>query len=57
MDRAKKRTFQTFLKKNSKHHRVISSKFPKSFRGAGDLMVLGEFLKVSEIPEKLQKNP
>ena len=28
------------------HRQVISSNFAKSFRGAGDLLVLGEFLKV-----------
>ena len=32
-----------FLKIESKHRQVISSKFPKSFRGAGDLVVLGNF--------------
>ena len=35
-----------FLKIQSKHRQVISSKFPKSFRGADELVVLGEFLKV-----------
>ena len=28
-----------FLKIQSKHRQVISSKFPKNFRGAGDLVV------------------
>ena len=32
-----------FLKNQSKHRQVISSKFSKSFRGAGDLVVLYEF--------------
>ena len=29
----------------SEDRQVISSKFPKSFRGAGDFVVLGDFLK------------
>ena len=33
-----------FLKIQSEYRQVISSKFPKSFRGAGALVVLGEFL-------------
>ena len=32
-------------KNQSKHRQVISSKFPKIFRGAGDLVVLGDFWK------------
>ena len=32
-----------FLKIESEHRQVISSKFPKSFRGARDLMVFYEF--------------
>ena len=34
---------------------MISSKFPKSFRAAGDLVVLGEFLKVLKTPRKITK--
>ena len=33
-----------FLKIKSKHCQVISSKFPKSFRSAGDLVVFYDFL-------------
>ena len=36
----------------SEDRQVISSKFPKSFRGAGDFVVLGDFLK----SEKTSKN-
>ena len=32
-----------FLKIQSKHRQVISSKFPESFRGAGDLVVFYDF--------------
>ena len=35
-----------FLKIKSEHSQVISSKIPNSFRGARDLVVFGEFLKV-----------
>ena len=35
-----------FLKIQPKHRQVISSKFPKSFRGARDLVVDSESLKV-----------
>ena len=45
-----------FVKIQSKHRQVISSEFPKIFRGARDLVVLGEFLKVLENPQKSQKN-
>ena len=41
-----------FLKVQTKHRKVISSKFPKSFRGDGDLVVLDDCLKV----EKTAKN-
>ena len=37
-----------FLKIESEHRQVIWSMFPKSFRSAGDLMVLGEFCKVAK---------
>ena len=55
----------TFLEIQSKHRLVISSKFPKSFSGAGDLVVFHEFLcyfrffsvfrKVTKSPAPLQK--
>ena len=45
-----------FLKTESKHRQVISSKFPKSFRDAGDLVmfydtfvVFGDFPDFSKI--------
>ena len=44
-----------FLKIQSKHRQVTSSKFPKRFRGACDLVELGEFLKVPITPKKSQK--
>ena len=37
---------------HSKYCRAISSKFPRSFRGAGDSVVLGEFSEVNNKPEK-----
>ena len=45
-----------FIKSWSKHRQVISSKFPKSFRADGDLVVLGELLKVSlKVYQKITK--
>ena len=41
-----------FLKIQEEHRQVISSKFPKSLRGAGDLVVLGEFWKSEKYFEK-----
>ena len=38
-----------------KHRQVVSSKFPKSFRGARDFVVLGELLKVGILPRKITK--
>ena len=35
-----------FLKIQSKHRQVISSKFPKSFRDAGDLVVSYDFFVI-----------
>ena len=34
-----KKELSIFLKIQSKHRQVISSRFPKSFRGAGDLVL------------------
>ena len=34
---------------------MTSSKFPKSLKGAGDLVVLGEFLKVGKKTRKVTK--
>ena len=42
-----------FLRIQSKHRQVISSKFPKSFRDAGDLVVLVEFLKKPENQKRI----
>ena len=39
------------LKILSEYRQVISSKLPKSFRGAVDLVVLGEIFKVKKNPE------
>ena len=41
------------LKIQSEQRHVISSNFLKSFRGAGDLMVLGECLKVGKKNRKI----
>ena len=46
-----------FSKNQSKRRQVISSKFPKSFRGARDLMVLGDFLKVWKNPKNHKRKP
>ena len=43
MDLAKQKS-----KTQSKHRQVIPSKFPKSLRGAGDLVAVGEFSKVKK---------
>ena len=46
-----KRTLRFFSK--FKHRQVTSSKFPKSFKGAGDLVVFDDFLKALKIPQKI----
>ena len=46
LDRRKKEP-SISLKINSKHHQVISSKFPKSFTGGSDLVVFYDFSKFS----------
>ena len=43
MDQQNKKEPSIFLKIQSKHRQGISSKFRKSFRGAGDLMVFYDF--------------
>ena len=43
-----KKEASIFLKIQSKHRQVISSKFPKSFRDAGELMVFYLFERCSD---------
>ena len=54
MGRTKKEP-SIFLKIESENRQMISSKFPKSFRGAGDLVVLGDFLKYEKKTQKITK--